>query len=77
MRTMVVIMSMEPVTTEVSGSAIFANRPGSVARVKLAGSKSSVTSFHLSGQDAGAPGKGRTEYGATMVRPWPFWPKST
>ena len=51
---MAAAMSMEPFNTAVSGSAIFANRPGSVAMVNLVGSRDGVTSFHLSGQDAGA-----------------------
>ena len=44
--------------------------------VKRAGSRRAVTSLHTSGHDAGAPGSGRSENGATIVWPWPFWPKS-
>src|SRR5207249_3553785 len=35
-----------------------------------------VTSSQRSGHDTGAPGSGRTENGATIVWPCPFWPQS-
>jgi hypothetical protein len=45
--------------------------------VKRLGSRRAVTSDHGSGHEIGAPGSGRTENGATIVWPRPFWPKST
>jgi hypothetical protein len=69
-------MSMPSPSTGRSGSAIRSNRFGSVSSVKRAGSSRGVTSRHSIGHEAGAPGSGRSEKGATMVCPWPFWPKS-
>ena len=54
-------MSMPSPSTGVIGSAILSKRAGRVSSVKRAGSSRGVTSRHSSGQDAGAPGNGRTE----------------
>ncbi len=54
-------MSMPSPSTGVSGSAILSKRAGRVLSVKRAGSRRGVTSRHASGQEAGAPGSGRSE----------------
>src|SRR5262249_52780037 len=54
------------------GSFISAKRLGTVFIVKRLGSSLAVTSSHVSGQATGAPGRGRTENGATIVCPGPF-----
>src|SRR5262245_60328423 len=54
------------------GSFISANGASKVFIVKLLGSILAVTSSHVSGQATGAPGRGRTENGATIVCPGPF-----
>jgi hypothetical protein len=69
MREMAAAISTDPVSTGVSGSAILSKRFGRVVMVKRAGSRRAVTSLHVSGHDAGAPGSGRKENGATIV--WP------
>jgi hypothetical protein len=76
MRSSAAAMSMPSPRTGVSGSAIFSKRAAIVFRLKRAGSRRGVTSRHSSGHEAGAPGSGRSENGATMVCPCPFCPKS-
>ena len=76
MRATAAAISIVPVSTGANGSAILSKRFGRVVIVKRAGSRRAVTSLHVSGHEAGAPGSGRRENGATMVWPWPFWPKS-
>jgi len=61
MRSSAAAMSMPAPSTGVSGSAILSKRGGKVLSVKRAGSRRGVTSRHSSGQDAGAPGSGRSE----------------
>src|SRR5207249_235992 len=75
--TIAVPMSRPGPSTPASGSSNFSKRLGNVLRLKRAGSRRPFTSLHLSGQDAGAPGSGRSEYGATIVLPCPFCPQST
>jgi len=70
-------MSMPGPSTPASGSSIFSNRFGNIFRLKFFGSSFAFTSLQRSGHDAGAAGSGRSEYGATIVMPCPFWPQST
>ena len=46
-----------------------ATRAGTVAAVKLRGSRSGVSSSHASGTATGAPGRARVEYAAIAVLP--------
>lgn len=69
MRAMAAAMSREPVRSGARGSPIFSISAGSPVIVKRRGSRRAVTSCHGSGHEAGAPGSGRTENGATIVRP--------
>ena len=59
-RAIAAAMSMPGPSTGVSGSAIVSKRAAMVFKLKRAGSRRAVTSRHSSGQDAGAPGSGRT-----------------
>jgi hypothetical protein len=61
MRSSAAPMSMPSPSTGVSGSDILSKRAGRVLSVKRAGSRRAVTSRHSSGQEAGAPGNGRSE----------------
>jgi hypothetical protein len=61
MRSRAAAMSMPSPSTGVSGSGILSKRTGRELRVNRAGSRRGVTSRHWSGQEAGAPGSGRTE----------------
>jgi len=47
---------------------------GTVRIVNRVGSRSSVTSSQVTGVDTTAPSRARIVYGATTVRPSPFWP---
>jgi hypothetical protein len=76
MRSMAAVMSRPLSSTGRSGSDICSKRATIVFTVNRAGSSVGVTSRHSSGHEAGAPGSGRSENGATMVCPCPFWPKS-
>src|SRR5436309_3037099 len=63
-------------STGASGSPSVSKRGAAVLIVKRVGSSRAVTSSQRSGHDTGAPGNGRTENGATIVWPCPFWPQS-
>ena len=62
-----------PSTGATGSCPSFAKRFGTVAIVKARGSSRAVTSYHRSGHETGAPGSGRTENGAAIVWPRPFW----
>ena len=68
----VLAVAMLAIRLESAGSPIFAQRAGTVNKVKSAGLQSG-TSSQVSGVETRASGSGRTEYAEHVVRSFAFW----
>jgi hypothetical protein len=74
--TIAVAMSIPCPARPLSGSSIFAKRCGSVLQVEARGIELAVHLAPAQRARAGSARHGRSENGATMVMPCPFWPQS-